>query len=325
MNCQYFYYNIDSSVYAIMYSFVRVLINKYERGHINMRIIADKTCIVIEEIEHFDLKQTLECGQCFRYECISDNEYLVIAKNRTLHIKQEDNILFFYNSTMEEVQSIWCPYFDLNRDYGTIKKWLNERDNLIGEAIEQKSGVRILNQEFFEMLITFIISQNKQIPHIMQIVERISERFGEYIGEWNGKKYYSFPTPEVLSKATEQDFLDMKAGFRAKYLVDACRKVVSQELCENELRQMNYGEALEKIQIVKGIGEKVGNCILLFGLGRREAFPIDVWMIRILERLYFDEPVKKDEMQAFAKEHFGEYGGYAQQYLFYYARDNRVK
>lgn len=290
-----------------------------------MRIKADETCILIEEIEHFDLKQTLECGQCFRYESISDNEYIVIAKNRMLHIKQKDNILFFYNSTMEEVQTIWLPYFDLNRDYGAIKNWLNDRDNLIGEAIEQKSGVRILNQDFFEMLITFIISQNKQIPHIMQIVERISERYGEYIDEWNGKRYYSFPTPEALSKATEQDFLDMKAGFRAKYLVDACRKVVSQELCENELLQMDYEKALEKIQIVNGIGEKVGNCILLFGLGRREAFPIDVWMIRIMERLYFDKPVKKEEMQSFAKEHFGEYGGYAQQYLFYYARDNHVK
>lgn len=290
-----------------------------------MRIKADKTCIIIEEIEHFDLKQTLECGQCFRYESISDNEYIVVAKERMLHIKQEDNILFFYNSTMEEVQTIWLPYFDLNRDYGAIKNWLNDRDNLIGEAIEQKSGVRILNQDFFEMLITFIISQNKQIPHIMQIVERISERYGEYIGEWNGKRHYSFPTPEALSKATEQDFLDMKAGFRAKYLVDACRKVVNQELCEDELLQMDYEKALEKIQIVNGIGEKVGNCVLLFGLGRREAFPIDVWMIRIMERLYFDKPVKKEEMQSFAKEHFGEYGGYAQQYLFYYARDNHMK
>lgn len=242
-----------------------------------------------------------------------------------LHIKQEDNRLYLFNCTMEEVQTIWLDYFDLNRDYGTIKKWLNDKDNRIGEAIEQKSGVRILNQEFFEMLITFIISQNKQIPHIMQIVARISERYGEYIGEWNGKRYYSFPTPEALSKATEQDFVDMKAGFRAKYLVDACRRVVNQELRENELRQMDYEKALEKIQIVNGIGEKVGNCVLLFGLGRREAFPIDVWMVRIMERLYFDKPVKKEEMQSFAKEHFGEYGGYAQQYLFYFARDNHVK
>lgn len=291
-----------------------------------MKINVDKTgIIIIEEIEDFDLKQTLECGQCFRYECISDNEYIIIAKNRMIHVKQEEHILYFYNSTLEDVQTIWIPYFDLNRDYGAIKKWLIEKDDLIEDAIKQKYGVRILNQDFFEMLITFIISQNKQIPHIMQIVERISERFGEYIGEWNGKSYYSFPTPEALSKATEQDFLDMKAGFRAKYLVDACSKVVNQELSEEELRQMNYGEALEKIQIIKGVGEKVGNCVLLFGLGRREAFPIDVWMIRIMERLYFDKPVKKEEMQAFAKDHFGEYGGYAQQYLFYFARDNHVK
>lgn len=290
-----------------------------------MKIKENENSIIIEEIEHFDLKQTLECGQCFRYENISDQEYIVIARNHMLHIKQEDNRLYLFNSTMEEVQTIWLDYFDLNRDYGTIKKWLNDKDNRIGEAIEQKSGVRILNQEFFEMLITFIISQNKQIPHIMQIVARISERYGEYIGEWNGKRYYSFPTPEALSKATEQDFVDMKAGFRAKYLVDACRRVVNQELRENELRQMDYEKALEKIQIVNGIGEKVGNCVLLFGLGRREAFPIDVWMVRIMERLYFDKPVKKEEMQSFAKEHFGEYGGYAQQYLFYFARDNHVK
>ncbi|WP_310602915.1 DNA-3-methyladenine glycosylase family protein [Anaerosporobacter sp.] len=290
-----------------------------------MQINIDKTAIVIDAVEHFDLKQTLECGQCFRYECLDNNEYIIVAKGYMLHVKQEGDRLSFYNSTMEEVQSIWIPYFDLDRDYGEIKRRLNEKDNLIGEAIEQKSGVRILNQDFFEMLITFIISQNKQIPHIMQIVARISERYGEYIGEWNAKKYYSFPTPEVLGQATEQDFLDMKAGFRAKYLVDACRRIINRELCEEELYQMDYEEALEKIQIINGVGEKVGNCVLLFGIGRREAFPIDVWMARIMERLYFNKPAKKEEMQAFAKEHFGEYGGYAQQYLFYFARDNRVK
>lgn len=290
-----------------------------------MKMIEQGTTIIIEELQHFDLKQTLECGQCFRYENIGENEYLLVAKGRMLHVKQEGRKLFFYESTIDEVTNIWIPYFDLNRDYGEIKEWLIQKDSKIKEAIDQKAGVRILNQEFFEMLITFIISQNKQIPQIMQIVERISERYGEYIGEWNHKKYYSFPTPERLSKATLEEFLECKAGFRAKYLVDACDKVVRGVMDEEVLRYGEYEVALKMITQIHGVGEKVGNCVLLFGLGRREAFPIDVWMIRILEKLYFDVPVNKDKLQEFAKEQFGEYGGYAQQYLFYYARDNKVK
>ncbi|WP_238483756.1 DNA-3-methyladenine glycosylase family protein [Anaerosporobacter faecicola] len=289
-----------------------------------MRIIEKQKKTIIEDIKDFDLKQSLECGQCFRYEELGEEEYLLVAKGKMVHVKQKDTTLQF-SCVREEVEKIWIPYFDLDRDYGAIKQWLMEKDEKIGEAIKEKSGVRILNQDFFEMLITFIISQNKQIPHIMQIVERISQRYGEYIGEWNNKAYYSFPTPQQLSKASEADFLDMKAGFRAKYLVDACQKVLNGEIKEERLRSISYQEALEEIQVIKGVGEKVGNCVLLFGLGRREAFPIDVWMIRILDRLYFSKKGKKEQMQQFAKEHFGEYGGYAQQYLFYFARDNQVK
>lgn len=296
--------------------------NKKETNY-QLNVMQEGNTIKIEDIPDFDLKQTLECGQCFRFECIGDNEYLLVARKKLIHIKQEKQSLIFYNSTIEEVNDIWIPYFDLERDYGAIKTWLLSKDDKIKEAIVQKAGVRILNQEFFEMLITFIISQNKQIPHIMQIVKRISEQYGEYIGEWNNERYYSFPTPEQLSKATIQDFLDVKAGFRAKYLVDACNKVVNNEINEKSLRVAPYEEALKTIQIVNGVGEKVGNCILLFGLSRREAFPIDVWMIRIMERLYFDEPVKKEVMQQFAKDYFGEYGGYAQQYLFYYSRSSK--
>jgi N-glycosylase/DNA lyase len=278
----------------------------------------------IEGVTHFDLKQTLECGQCFRYKELGVQDYLVVAKGKLLHVQQEVDKLIFYNTTMDEYDNLWKNYFDIERDYGKIKEELLSKDRRILPAMEAKHGVRILNQEFFEMLITFIISQNKQIPHIMQIVERISRLYGEYIGDWEGEKYYSFPTPENLAKATTDDFLACKVGFRAKYLVDACSKVYSGEINEKELLELNYNEALAKLMQIKGVGEKVANCTLLFGMSRREAFPIDVWMQRIMETLYFGKETRKEVLQSFAKEQFGEYGGYAQQYLFYYARDSKL-
>ena len=175
------------------------------------------------------------------------------------------------------------------------------------------------------MLISFIISQNKQIPHIKQLVKRISENYGEYIGEVNGEKYYSFPDADILGNITEQDFRAMKTGFRAPYLYDAAQKLSKGEITAEKLKGLSEKETRKKLLEIKGVGEKVANCVMLFSLGFRDAFPIDVWMKRIMETLYFngmDTP--KEKIQEFAKELYGEYGGYAQQYLFCYGRENKV-
>ena len=289
-----------------------------------MRIREEKGNTIIKDVKDFDLSQTLECGQCFRFYKQDENDYVVVAYNKLLHIKQEGNNLIFFNCSENEIEG-WINYFDLNRDYDKIKKFLLRKDKVLKPAIEEKWGVRILNQEFHETLISFIISQNKQIPHIKHLVRRISENYGSYLGSVNGEDYYSFPSCSVLGTITEEDFREMKTGFRAPYLADAVLKLSSGELKETVFKGVEEEEARKKLMTVKGVGEKVANCVMLFSLGYRAAFPIDVWIKRIMEELYFNgEDTPKDVIAKFAKKNYGEYGGYAQQYLFCYGRDNKV-
>ncbi len=290
-----------------------------------MRIYTEKQNTIIEGIEDFRLSQTLECGQCFRFYKQDENDYVIVAYKNLLHMKQENDTLIFYDCDINSVKTIWIPYFDLDRDYAEIKRFLLEKDNLLRDSINEKYGVRILNQEFHEMLISFIISQNKQIPHIKQLVRRISEEYGEYLGEINVEKYYSFPEVEILGTITEEQFREMKTGFRAPYLADAVEKLSKNVISVVDFQGMDEDDARKKLMEIKGVGEKVANCVMLFGLGYRSAFPIDVWMKRIMETLYFQgKDTKKELIADFAKEMYGEYGGYAQQYLFCYGRDNNV-
>ena len=289
-----------------------------------MRIREEKGNTIIEDVKDFDLSQTLECGQCFRFYKQDENDYVVVAYNKLLHIKQDGSNLIFFDCSENDMES-WINYFDLNRDYSQIKKFLLRKDKVLKPAIEEKWGVRILNQEFHETLISFIISQNKQIPHIKQLVIRISENYGSYLGSVNGEDYYSFPDCSVLGTITEEDFREMKTGFRAPYLADAVLKLSLGELKAADFKGVGEEETRKKLMTVKGVGEKVANCVMLFSLGYRAAFPIDVWIKRIMEELYFNgEDTSKDVIAKFAKENYGEYGGYAQQYLFCYGRDNKV-
>lgn len=281
--------------------------------------------IIIEELNDFDLEQTLECGQCFRFEKLMNHEYIIVAHHKILRIKQNGMSIILYDTSLHDFETIWKEYFDLERNYNEIKSWLLSKDDKLKDSIHEKNGVRILNQDFFEILITFIISQNKQIPHIKQIVEILSQKYGEPIGTVNNKTYYSFPDVQRLSKVSEEEFRECKVGFRARYIVDACKKVANGEIDEKSLRVLESNHILEKLLTIKGVGEKIANCVLLFGLSRRESFPIDVWVKRIMEKIYFEKETKKEIIQEYAKEHFGEYGGYAQQYLFYYARDQKLK
>lgn len=275
-------------------------------------------------VKDFDVGQTLECGQCFHFKKIDENEYGVVAFGKLLHIRQEKETVIFYDTTEEEYGSIWEKYFDLDRDYGEIKEFLLEKDSELKKAIDQMQGVRILRQEFFETLISFIISQNKQIPHIKQIVETISRKYGEYLGKIGEEEFFGFPTCERMLDITIEDLRECKTGFRAPYIRDAVEKVCDKIIDEKTLREADVDVCIQELQKIKGVGEKIGNCVMLFGLEKREAFPIDVWIKRIMEFMYFEREASKDEIAQFAKERFGIYGGYAQQYLFYYGRENKL-
>lgn len=279
------------------------------------------------KINDFNLKQTLECGQCFNFERLYASEsdlisecryeYSVTAFGRHINIIQDKQELLFQNAADEEIEKIWIPYFDLNRDYDEIKEAVIRADGNLEPVIEQYYGIRILNQEFVETLMSFIISQNKNIPQIKKLVKSISESFGSLIEDG----HYAFPDKKQLYEISEENFRELKTGFRAPYLRDAVERIADGRIDEDELRKMSFSDAKAKLMEIKGVGDKVANCVLLFGLGFRNAFPVDVWIKRIMEELYFNKDTDKKIIEKFAAEKFGEYGGYAQQYLFIYAKN----
>ena len=277
------------------------------------------------KVKDFSLEQTLECGQCFNFERLEDDSYVVIAFGKALHVKQEKNELLFLNASDQDIEKIWIPYFDLDNDYGKIKRSIIKADNNLKPIIDEYYGIHILKQDFVETLISFIISQNKNITNIKQIVRRICENYGKKAGIIEGKQFYAFPSLKALNGITEQDFRDLRTGFRAPYLRDAVDKLISKDIVENKLSKKSYEQAKEKLITIKGVGDKVANCVLLFGLGFTNAFPVDVWIKRIMEDLYFHEDTNKEIIEAFGKEKFGNYGGFAQQYLFIYAQNKSKK
>ncbi len=287
-----------------------------------MNIYSRDKNLILEDVLDFDIQDVLECGQCFHFTKLDEKEYELLTHGKYLRVKQEDARVYLYDTTIEDYEGLWKSYFDMDTDYAHIKNYILSVDDRLKCAVEEKSGIRILKQNFFETLISFIISQNKQIPHIKQIVHTISERYGDVIELADGRKVYSFPTVEKLANVTEEELRECKVGFRAPYIKDAVNKVYSGEIDENKLRAMNDKEARECLMTIKGVGEKVANCVLLFGLGFTGAFPVDVWMKRIMEFMYFKEDTKKEVIEAFAIEKYGQYSGYAQQYLFCYGRDN---
>lgn len=288
-----------------------------------MRIITKDRNIILEGVRDFNITQTLECGQCFHFDKINEGEYGVVNGNKLLHIKQDKDKIICFDTNKEIFRENWLKYFDLERDYDTIKKYLINADSRLEDAINTNYGVRILNQDFTETLMSFIISQNKQIPHIKKIVKEISKKYGRYLGNIGDIEFYSYPDKTELQHITEEDYRECKTGFRAAYLKSASERILGDDMFTDDvLKNMTYEEAKSELIKIKGVGEKVANCVLLFSLGFRNAFPVDVWIKRIMEFMYFEKDVSNDEIMKLAKEKYGMYGGYAQQYLFYYAREN---
>ncbi len=289
-----------------------------------MNIYSRDKDLILEDVQDFSVEDVLECGQCFHFTKLGDNEYELLAFGRYLHIKQEEKNIILFNTCIEDYQKVWRDYFDVDRDYSVIKKRIISIDGRLETAVNSKKGIRILRQDFFETLISFIISQNKQIPHIKQIVHTISERYGESIALSDGRVVYSFPGVDKLYRVTEDMLRECKVGFRAPYIRNAVEKVYNGDITEDMLKSMSVAEARAKLMEIKGVGEKVANCVLLFGLGFNDVFPVDVWMKRIMEYMYFEGDTKKEVIEAYAMEKFGEYAGFAQQYLFFYGRENGI-
>lgn len=270
-------------------------------------IEASGTGVLVSGLKDFSLPQILDCGQCFRWTPDPNNENLWrgIALGRKLSIEARSEDCFFFSPcSIEDFEQIWTAYFDLSTDYTAIKTALC-CDPIMRESTGYAPGIRVLRQDGWETLCTFIISQNNNIKRIRGIVERFCELFGEAIDGG-----YLFPTAERIAAASLEDLSPLRAGFRAKYLLDAAKKVASREVDLTLIPQLPYQEAQALLQTIHGVGPKVADCTLLFGFYRLEAFPLDVWMKRAMKTLY----------PKGLPEEILPYRGIAQQYLFHYAR-----
>ena len=275
------------------------------------------------KIDNFELKDIFECGQCFRWNKEANESYTGIFRKTVLNVaKNGEEIIFSGNfKQKEEIEN----YFDLKRDYTEIIKKLEKVDDNLKTSISYGKGIRILNQDLWETIISFIISANNNIPRIKGIIERISKAYGEKI-IFEGKEYYSFPTPEELSKASANDLRNLGLGFRDERVYETTKAILDKKVDLKKLYNMETNKAREELLSLAGVGPKVADCILLFSdLKRFDVFPIDVWVRRVMNELYIHNPdenkVSKKEIQNLADEKFGALQGIAQQYLFYWKRE----
>ena len=280
---------------------------------------------ILNNAESFEPKHIFECGQCFRWNLQEDNSYLGIFGNNVLRVYKDNKNIVFEGICDGNIRDICEDYFDLNTDYEEIKIKLSNIDKYLANSIEYGNGIRILNQDLWETIISFIISANNNIPRIKGIIERISKKYGKEI-EWKGKKYYTFPSIEELSNASVKDLRDLGLGFRDKRVYDTTRLFLDKKITLEELQnEQNVDILREKLLNLPGVGPKVADCIMLFSLKKYEVFPIDVWVRRVMNELYIhnedEKKVSKIELQKLAKEKYENLAGLAQQYLFYWKRD----
>lgn len=271
------------------------------------KLVENRDGITLEHLKNFDLSQTLDCGQCFRWKKSGDNSYKGIVNKKVITATQVDDNLIL-NVNKEEFHKFWIKYFDLETDYEKICNDFKKINPILKSACEKFSGIRILRQDPWETICSFIISQNNNIPRIKKIIERLCVLFGDKISE----DEYSFPRAETISKLSIDDLSPIKSGFRAKYILDAAQKIESNSVDLEYIKSCDFLEAKNILMAINGVGPKVAECVLLYGFHRLEAFPMDVWMKKISNKFFPNELI----------EFLGETRGIAQQYLYHYARMN---
>lgn len=283
-------------------------------------IIEEADKIILKDIEDFNPEHIFECGQAFRWKKEEDGSYTTIAFGKVVNVKKENKDIILAGTNLEDFNNVWYDYFDLARDYGQIKRELS-KDPILEEAIAFGEGIRILNQEPFEMIISFIISANNQIPRIKNSIELLSKQYGEKIRD----DYYSFPTAEVLSQADPMDIREIcRVGFRDVRIVQTSGLIHSGVINFEDIFSATRDEGKEILMTLPGVGPKVSDCILLFAFNKDEAFPVDVWVKRVMEHFYLKEETNVKLIGSHGARVFGKLAGFAQQYLFYYAREQGI-
>jgi N-glycosylase/DNA lyase len=279
--------------------------------------------IIIKDVKNFELDHIFECGQCFRWNKEPNGSYIGVAYGKVIEIEKKNDEVTIYNINEEEFNKLWCDYFDLKRDYTAIKKEF-QKDSLLKKSVDFGHGIRLLQQEPFELTISFIISSNNRIPMIKRAINKLSERWGKSI-EYKGKTYYAFPTIADLENASIEEITSCGLGFRSKYVKDAVHRIYTGEVSLETIKSEDDDSCHEELKKLNGIGPKVSDCIMLFSMQKYSAFPVDVWVKRAMQFFYLAPDVSLPKIREFARDKFGNLAGFAQQYLFYYARENNIK
>ncbi|MCL2355033.1 MAG: 8-oxoguanine DNA glycosylase [Oscillospiraceae bacterium] len=274
---------------------------------------------ILKNEKSFEPKHIFECGQCFRWHLEGNGSYTGVFGNNVMNVYKQGSDVIFTGICEGDIEEIVTKYFDLDYDYEKLKEKLSKIDMHLKSSIEYGNGIRILNQDLWEVIISFIISANNNIPRIKGTIEKISRAYGKKI-EWNGKEYYAFPTLEELAEANTEDLRKLGVGFRDVRIYHTIRIIQKKETYLDELKkEKDMDKLMDKLLRFSGVGPKVAACIMLFGLGKKEIFPIDVWVERVMNELY--SVTTKKEIEKLAKQKYGLLAGVAQQYLFYYRRE----
>ena len=277
-----------------------------------MDYIKNKDSIVILNLEDFNAKQILDCGQIFRYT-IDENVAVVHSKDKQAKIITEKEKITISTQDVDYFEN----FFDLKTDYSAIKNQL-KKDEFLTKAVEYGKGIRILNNDTYEMIVSFIISANNNIKRIKKSIEWLCEKFGD-----NKSDYFAFPTLKQFKTATVEDFRSAGLGYRAEQMAQTIQKLTEQDIIN--LKTKSQEEQFKFLVSLKGIGEKVANCIMLFGLGAKNVFPVDTWINKVYNRLTNSVETDRKKITKELSSRYGELSGYAQQYFFYYFRDNNLK
>ena len=284
---------------------------------------------IIKNLDSFELKDIFDCGQCFRWNVEENGSYTGVFGHNILNVKKENDEVIFEGICEGNIKETVEYYFDLKRDYKKIKDELSKIDDNMKTSIEYGQGIRILNQDLWETIISFIISANNNIPRIKGIIERLSKKYGTET-EYKGKKYYTFPTAKELKDVRVEDYRSLGLGFRDIRLYETTKMILENKVDLDKLKEnSNTIEVREELLTLSGVGPKVADCILLFSdLKRFEVFPIDVWVRRGMNDLYIKQEdetkVSKKQIEQLASKKFGNLAGLAQQYLFYWRRETRA-
>ncbi len=280
---------------------------------------------ILKDAKSFEPNHIFDCGQCFRWEKQKDGSYTGIFNNNVLNVSKINNDITFKGICENDIKEVCTEYFDLARNYEDIKLELSKVDDNLKKSIDYGEGIRILNQDLWETIISFIISANNNIPRIKGIINRLSEKFGSKI-EWNGDTYYTFPTVQQLARASVQELRSLGLGFRDVRVYETTKMILNKDVDLDKMYEKDTSKVRESLLTLSGVGPKVADCILLFSkLKRFDVFPIDVWVRRVMNELYIknedETKVSKKEIEKLAKEKYGNLEGIAQQYLFYWKRE----